>query len=69
MNKPHSQLPRLLLHLWLLPFVLFWVPLLFAMAWLREFYDDLRPAPLRPAPALLPARDPAPSLTRISSQL
>ena len=54
MNRPSSDLPRLLLRLLLLPLVLFWVPLMFAMAWVHEVLEDLRPPRLRPAPLLLP---------------
>lgn len=54
MNKLSSDLPRLLLRLLLLPFVLIWVPLMFAMAWVHEVFEDLRPPRLRPAPVLLP---------------
>jgi len=50
------DLPRLLVHLVLLPFVLLWVPLMFAMAWVHEVFEDLRSPPLRPVPALLQAR-------------
>jgi len=57
MNKLYAHLPRLLLHLLLLPFVLLWVPLMFAMAWVHEAFEDVvRPARLRPAPVLVPAR-------------
>jgi len=60
MNKLFAHLPRLLLHVLLLPFVLVWVPLMFAMAWVHEAFDDLmglmRPPALRPAPVLLAVR-------------
>jgi hypothetical protein len=51
MNKLSSPLAGLVLHLMLLPLVLLWVPLMFAMAWLREALGDLtRPARLQAAP-------------------
>lgn len=55
MKKLSTDLPRLLLQLMLLPLVLLWVPLMFAMAWVHEAFEDLRPPRLRPAPVLLPA--------------
>ena len=64
MNKLSVDLPRLLVHLLLLPFVLFWVPLMFAMAWVHEVFEDLRPPRLRPAPVLLPAHNVLPPLAR-----
>ena len=53
-----ADLPRLLLPLVLLPLVLLWVPLMYAMAWVHEAFEDLRAPRLRPAPALLARRDP-----------
>ncbi len=62
MNKV-SSLPALLLlllQLLLLPLVLVWIPLMFAMAWVREALGDLiRPMRLRPAAALPSAHDQA----------
>lgn len=52
MNKLCAHLPRLLLHLLLLPFVLLWIPLMFAMAWVHEAFEDV----VRPAPVPLPTR-------------
>jgi hypothetical protein len=64
MNKLFADLPRLLAHLLLLPFVLLWVPLMFAMAWIHELFEDLRPTRLRPAPVLLDARSAVPPFAR-----
>jgi hypothetical protein len=64
MNKRSIDLSRLLLRLLLLPFVLFWVPVMFAMAWLHELVEDLHPTRLRAAPAYLPMASPLPRLTR-----
>jgi hypothetical protein len=61
MNKV-SSLPALLLllKLLLLPLVLVWVPLMFAMAWVREALADLmHSAPLRAAPVLLSTHEQA----------
>jgi hypothetical protein len=62
MNKLSADLSRLLLQLLLLPLVLVWVPLMFAMAWVHEAFEDLRPPRLRPAPVLLPAHGGLPSV-------
>ncbi|HTT03777.1 MAG TPA: hypothetical protein VMF64_00695 [Steroidobacteraceae bacterium] len=64
MKKLCADLPRLLVHLLLLPFVLLWVPLMFAMAWVHEVFEDLRPPRLRPAPVLLPAHSALPPFAR-----
>lgn len=61
MNKLSADLPRLLLRLLLLPLVLFWVPLMFAVAWVHEAFEDLRTPRLRPAPVLLPAHGDLPA--------
>ena len=51
MNKLTSPLAGLVLQLMLLPLLLLWVPLMFAMAWLREALGDLtRPAALASRP-------------------
>ncbi|HWG76209.1 MAG TPA: hypothetical protein VN660_05380 [Steroidobacteraceae bacterium] len=62
MKKLSADLSRLSLQLLLLPFVLVWVPVMFAMAWVHEAFEDLRAPRLRPAPVLLPARDGAPAV-------
>jgi hypothetical protein len=62
MNKLSADLSRLLLQLVLLPLVLLWVPLMFAMAWVHEMFEDLRPPRLRPAPLLLPAHGGLPAV-------
>jgi hypothetical protein len=61
MSKLSADLSHLLLRLLLLPLLLFWVPLMYAMAWVHEAFEDLRPPRLRPAPALLPLQSALPS--------
>lgn len=62
MSKLSAHLSRLLLQLMLLPLVLLWVPLMFAMAWVHEVFEDLRPPRLRPAPLLLPTHEGLPAI-------
>jgi hypothetical protein len=64
MNNRFAYLPRLLAHLLLLPFVLLWVPAMFALGWARAAIEDLRPARLRPAPAYRVVPASLPPVTR-----